>query len=350
MPYDAELGPTRYVAAEQRYESMQYRRCGRSGLQLPAISLGLWQNFGDDFPLQNSRAILRRAFDLGITHFDLANNYGPPYGSAEKNFGRILAEDFAPYRDELVISTKAGWDMWPGPYGEFGSRKYLLASLDQSLKRMGLDYVDIFYSHRFDPDTPLRETMGALDYAVRSGKARYVGISSYGPQRTREAVDVLRELGTPLLIHQPSYSMLNRWIEDELLDELARDGVGAIVFSPLAQGLLTDRYLDGVGEDSRVKRGNYFDEQMLSEQNLTNARALNEIAKRRGQSLAQLAIAWALRDERVTSALLGASSVQQLEQNVAALDRRDFDASELAEIDRYAQEGQINLWAESSQS
>jgi L-glyceraldehyde 3-phosphate reductase len=350
MPYDAELGPTRYTAAEQRYESMQYRRCGRSGLQLPAISLGLWQNFGDDFPLQNSRAILRRAFDLGITHFDLANNYGPPYGSAEKNFGRILAEDFAPYRDELVISTKAGWDMWPGPYGEFGSRKYLLASLDQSLARMGLDYVDIFYSHRFDPDTPLRETMGALDYAVRSGKARYVGISSYGPQRTREAVDVLRELGTPLLIHQPSYSMLNRWIEDELLDELARDGVGAIVFSPLAQGLLTDRYLDGVGADSRVKRGNYFDEQMLSEQNLANAHALNEIAKRRGQSLAQLAIAWALRDERVTSALLGASSVQQLEQNVAALDRRDFDASELAEIDRYAQEGGINLWAESSQS
>jgi L-glyceraldehyde 3-phosphate reductase len=350
MTYDAELGPTRYLAAEDRYESMQYRRCGRSGLKLPAISLGLWQNFGDDFPLRNSRAILRRAFDLGITHFDLANNYGPPYGSAEKNFGRIFAEDFAPYREELVISTKAGWDMWPGPYGEFGSRKYLLASLDQSLSRMGLDHVDIFYSHRFDPDTPLRETMGALDYAVRSGKARYVGISSYGPRRTREAVDVLRELGTPLLIHQPSYSMLNRWIEDELLDELQRDGVGAIVFSPLAQGLLTDRYLDGVGEDSRVRRGNYFDEQMLSEQNLANARALNEIAGRRGQTLAQLAIAWALRDERVTSALLGASSVEQLEQNVAALDRRDFDADELAEIDRYAQEGGINLWAESSQS
>jgi L-glyceraldehyde 3-phosphate reductase len=350
MPYDAELGPTRYVAAEQRYESIPYRRCGRSGLQLPAISLGLWQNFGDDFPLQNSRAILRRAFDLGITHFDLANNYGPPYGSAEKNFGRIFAEDFAPYRDELVISTKAGWDMWPGPYGEFGSRKYLLASLDQSLTRMGLDHVDIFYSHRFDPDTPLRETMGALDYAVRSGKARYVGVSSYGPKRTREAVDVLRELGTPLLIHQPSYSMLNRWIEDELLDELERDGVGAIVFSPLAQGLLTDRYLDGVGEDSRVRRGNYFDEQMLSEQNLERVRALNEIAERRGQSLAQLAIAWALRDERVSSALLGASSVRQLEQNVAALQKRDFDAGELAEIDRYAQEGGINLWAESSQA
>jgi L-glyceraldehyde 3-phosphate reductase len=350
MPYDAELGPTRYVATGDRYESMQYRRCGRSGLQLPAISLGLWQNFGDDRPLRDSRAILRRAFDLGITHFDLANNYGPPYGSAEKNFGRIFAEDLEPYRDELVISTKAGWDMWPGPYGEFGSRKYLLASLDQSLTRMGLDYVDIFYSHRFDPDTPLRETMGALDYAVRSGKARYVGISSYGPQRTKEAVDVLRELGTPLLIHQPSYSMLNRWIEDELLDVLERDGIGAIVFSPLAQGLLTDRYLDGVGEDSRVRRGNYFDEQMLSEQNLERARALNEIAKRRGQSLAQLAIAWALRDERVSSALLGASSVRQLEQNVAALARRDFDDAELAEIDRYAQEGGIDLWAESSQS
>ncbi|HEX4483881.1 MAG TPA: L-glyceraldehyde 3-phosphate reductase [Solirubrobacteraceae bacterium] len=350
MPYDAELGPTRYVAAEQRYESMQYRRCGRSGLQLPAISLGLWQNFGDDFPLQNSRAILRRAFDLGITHFDLANNYGPPYGSAEKNFGRIFAEDFAAYRDELVISTKAGWDMWPGPYGEWGSRKYLLASLDQSLARMGLEYVDIFYSHRFDPDTPLRETMGALDHAVRSGKARYVGISSYGPQRTREAVDVLRELGTPLLIHQPSYSMFNRWIEDELLDVLERTGVGAIVFSPLAQGLLTDRYLDGVGEDSRVRRGNYFDEQLLSEQNLQRARALNEIAQRRSQTLAQLAIAWALRDERVSSALLGASSVSQLEQNVAALQNREFDAEELAEIDRYAQDGAINLWAQSSEA
>ncbi len=350
MPYDAELGPTRYVAAEDRYESMQYRRCGRSGLRLPAISLGLWQNFGDDRPLRDSRAILRRAFDLGITHFDLANNYGPPYGSAEKNFGRIFAEDFKPYRDELVISTKAGWDMWPGPYGEWGSRKYLLASLDQSLARMGVDHVDIFYSHRFDPDTPLRETMGALDYAVRSGKARYIGISSYGPQRTREAVDVLRELGTPLLIHQPSYSMFNRWIEHELLDVLQRDGIGAIVFSPLAQGLLTDRYLDGIDQDSRVKRGNYFDERLLSEQNLERARALNEIAKRRGQSLAQLAIVWALRDERVSSALLGASSVRQLEQNVAALARRDFDDAELAEIDRYAQEGGIDLWAESSQS
>ena len=350
MPYNAELGPTRYLAAEERYDSMSYRRCGRSGLQLPAISLGLWQNFGDDRPLRDSRAILRRAFDLGITHFDLANNYGPPYGSAELNFGRVLAEDLRPYRDELVISTKAGYDMWPGPYGEWGSRKYLLASLDQSLARIGLEYVDIFYSHRFDPQTPLRETMGALDYAVRSGKARYVGISSYGPERTKEAVDVLRELGTPLLIHQPSYSMFNRWIEDGLLDVLARDGVGAIVFSPLAQGLLTDRYLDGVGQDSRVRRGNYFDEQMLSEQNLERARALNEIAARRGQSLAQLAIAWALRDERVTSALLGASSVRQLEQNVEALKRPDFDAAELAEIDRYAQDGGINLWAQSSQA
>src|ERR1700760_4802399 len=329
MAYDADLGPSLYVPAGERYEAMQYRRCGRSGLRLPAISLGLWQNFGDDFPLQNSRAILRRAFDLGITHFDLANNYGPPYGSAEKNFGRVFAEDFRPYRDELVISTKAGWDMWPGPYGEFGSRKYLLASLDPSLSRMGLDYVDIFSSHRFDPDTPLRETMGALDYAVRSGKARYIGISSYGPKRTKEAVDVLRELGTPLLIHQPSYSMLNRWIEDELLDVLERDGIGAIVFSPLAQGLLTDKYLGGIEDDSRVRRGNYFSEELVSEQNLERARALNEIAQRRGQTLAQLAISWALRDERVTSALLGASSVQQLEQNVAALTQLEFDAEQL---------------------
>jgi L-glyceraldehyde 3-phosphate reductase len=350
VAYDADLGPSLYVPAGDRYGAMQYRRCGRSGLRLPAISLGLWQNFGDDFPLQNSRAILRRAFDLGITHFDLANNYGPPYGSAEKNFGRIFAEDFGPYRDELVISTKAGWDMWPGPYGEFGSRKYLLASLDQSLSRMGLDYVDIFYSHRFDPDTPLRETMGALDYAVRSGKARYIGISSYGPKRTKEAVDVLRELGTPLLIHQPSYSMLNRWIEAELLDVLARDGVGAIVFSPLAQGLLTDKYLGGIQQDSRVRRGNYFSEELVSEQNLERARALNEIAQRRGQTLAQLAISWALRDERVTSALLGASSVAQLEQNVAALAKLEFDADELAEIDRHAQEGGVDLWRETSSS
>ncbi|MCW3030749.1 MAG: L-glyceraldehyde 3-phosphate reductase [Solirubrobacterales bacterium] len=349
VPYNAELGPSLYVPAQERYESMPYRRCGRSGLRLPAISLGLWQNFGDDRPLRDSRAILRRAFDLGITHFDLANNYGPPYGSAETNFGRIFAEDFSRNRDELVISTKAGYDMWPGPYGEWGSRKYLLASLDQSLARMRLEHVDIFYSHRFDPQTPLHETMGALDAAVRAGKARYVGISSYGPERTVEAARILRELGTPLLIHQPSYSMLNRWIERELLDVLEREGVGAIVFSPLAQGLLTDRYLSGVPDDSRMRRGNYFSDELLSDENLQRVRALNEIAQRRGQSLAQLAIAWALRDERVTSALLGASSVRQLEQNVAALQRTDFDDDELAEIDRYAQEGGIDLWAQSSQ-
>ena len=348
MPYNAELGPTRYLAADDRYAAMPYRRCGRSGMQLPAISLGLWQNFGDDRPLRDSRAILRRAFDLGITHFDLANNYGPPYGSAELNFGRVFAEDFAPYREELVISTKAGYDMWPGPYGEWGSRKYLLSSLDQSLARMGLEHVDIFYSHRFDPRTPLHETMGALDAAVRAGKARYVGISSYGPQRTEEAARILHELGTPLLIHQPSYSLLNRWIEQGLLDVLEREGVGAIVFSPLAQGLLTDKYLEGVQEDSRVRRGNYFSAELISEENLARVRALNEIAGRRGQTLAQLAISWALRDERVTSALLGASSVQQLEQNVAALQKLDFDADELAEIDRYAQDGGINLWATSS--
>jgi L-glyceraldehyde 3-phosphate reductase len=350
MTYNADLGPSLYVPASERYDAMTYRRCGRSGLQLPEISLGLWQNFGDDRPLANSRAILRRAFDLGITHFDLANNYGPPYGSAETNFGRIFAEDFKPYRDELVISTKAGYDMWPGPYGEWGSRKYLLASLDQSLKRMGLEQVDIFYSHRFDPQTPLEETMGALDMAVRSGKARYVGISSYGPERTEQAAHILRELGTPLLIHQPSYSMLNRWIEAELLDVLAREGIGAIVFSPLAQGLLTDRYLQGVQEDSRVRSGNYFSDELLTEENLARARALNEIASRRGQTLAQLAISWALRDDRVTSALLGASSVKQLEQNVAALEHVQFDSEELEEIDKYAQEGGINLWASSSEA
>ena len=348
MTFDAGLAPTLYVPAGERYDAMSYRRCGRSGLRLPAISLGLWQNFGDDRLLSNSRAILRRAFDLGITHFDLANNYGPPYGSAESNFGRIFAEDLRPYRDELVISTKAGYDMWPGPYGEWGSRKYLLGSLEQSLKRMGLDHVDIFYSHRFDPQTPLEETMGALDAAVRRGQARYVGISSYGPQRTEQAAQILRELGTPLLIHQPSYSMLNRWIEDGLIDVLGREGIGAIVFSPLAQGLLTDKYLEGVREDSRVRSGNYFSDQLLTEENLARVRALNEIAGRRGQTLAQLAIAWALRDERVTSALLGASSVRQLEQNVAALARLDFDADELAEIDRHAREGGINLWASSS--
>jgi L-glyceraldehyde 3-phosphate reductase len=348
VPFDPRLGLDLYVPVESRYEQMRYRRCGRSGLQLPLISLGLWQNFGDDRPLADSRAILRRAFDLGITHFDLANNYGPPYGSAEINFGRIFAEDFTPYRDELVISTKAGYDMWAGPYGEWGSRKYLLGSLDQSLRRMRLDYVDVFYSHRFDPDTPLEETIGALDAAVRQGKARYVGISSYGPRRTEEAVQILRELGTPLLIHQPSYSMFNRWIEQGLLDVCAREGVGVIVFSPLAQGLLTERYVDGIPEDSRVRRGLHFSEELITSENLERVRALHEIATRRGQSLAQLAIAWALRDERVTSALLGASSVKQLEQNVAALDRLAFEAGELEEIDRYAIEGGINIWERSS--
>jgi L-glyceraldehyde 3-phosphate reductase len=344
VPFEADRAASLYVPSAERYEQILYRRCGRSGLKLPAISLGLWQNFGDDRPLTDSRGILRRAFDLGITHFDLANNYGRPYGSAEINFGRILAEDLRPYRDELVISTKAGYDMWPGPYGEWGSRKYLLASLEQSLRRMRLDHVDIFYSHRFDPDTPLEETMGALDAAVRQGKARYVGISSYGPRRTEEAAEILSELGTPLLIHQPSYSMLNRWIEEELLDVLAREGIGAIVFSPLAQGLLTDRYLGGVPDDSRVRRGNYFSESMITEENIERVRGLNEIAQQRGQTLAQMAVAWVLRDERVTSALVGASSVRQLEQTVAALERLEFEPDELAEIDRYAVEGGINLW------
>jgi L-glyceraldehyde 3-phosphate reductase len=348
VPYNPDLGPARYVPVPDRYEQMLYGRCGRSGIQLPAISLGLWQNFGDDRPLASSRAIIRRAFDLGITHFDLANNYGPPYGSAETNFGRILAEDLRPYRDELIVSTKAGYDMWPGPYGEWGSRKYLLASLDQSLQRMGLDYVDIFYSHRFDPSTPLEETIGSLDTAVRQGKALYVGVSSYSAARTEEAVALLRELGTPLLIHQPSYSMFNRWIEHGLLDVLGREGIGCIVFSPLAQGMLTDRYLDGIPDDSRVKRGNYFSASMISDENLARIKALNEIAKRRGQSLAQLALAWALRDDRVTSALIGASSVAQLEQNVAALQRRDFDPAELAEIEHHAQDAGINIWAASS--
>jgi L-glyceraldehyde 3-phosphate reductase len=348
MPFNPELAPVRYLAADDRYERMLYRRCGHSGIQLPAISLGLWQNFGDDRPLATSRAIVRRAFDLGITHFDLANNYGPPYGSAEINFGRILAEDLRPYRDELIISTKAGYDMWPGPYGEWGSRKYLLASLDQSLHRMGLDYVDIFYSHRFDPDTPLEETMGALDSAVRQGKARYVGVSSYSPQRTEEAARILRELGTPLLIHQPSYSMFNRWIEQGLLDVIEREGVGAIVFSPLAQGMLTDKYLGGIPEDSRVKRGNYLAQEMISEESLERVRALAQIAERRGQTLAQLALAWALRDHRVTSALIGASSVAQLEQNVAALDDLDLDPDELEEIEPLAHDAGINIWAPSS--
>jgi L-glyceraldehyde 3-phosphate reductase len=338
-----------YVPAEDRYdEKMPYRRCGRSGLQLPAISLGLWQNFGGDQPLEGSRAILRRAFDLGITHFDLANNYGPPYGSAEENFGRLFEQDFRPWRDELVISTKAGYDMWPGPYGEWGSRKYLLASLDQSLKRMGLEYVDIFYSHRLDPDTPLEETLGALDTAVRQGKALYVGISSYSAQRTEEAVKILRDLGTPLLIHQPSYSLLNRWIEPDLLDVLGREGVGCIVFSPLAQGMLTGRYLDGIPEDSRAAREGSLSQSMLNEENLARIRALNDIAQQRGQSLAQLALAWTLRDPRVTSTLIGASSVAQLEDNVGALANLGFDDDELAEIDRHAVESGINIWERSS--
>src|SRR5216684_3248994 len=312
-----------------RYASMQYNRCGRSGLKLPAISLGLWQNFGAGRPIDEQRAIVRRAFDLGITHFDLANNYGPPYGSAEANFGHILAADLAGHRDELVISTKAGYDMWPGPYGEWGSRKYLLASLDQSLKRMRLEYVDIFYSHRFDPDTPLEETMGALDTAVRQGKALYAGISSYSAERTREAAAILRRLGTPVLIHQPSYSMLNRWIEPELLEVLKEEGIGCIVFSPLGQGLLTDRYLNGLPEGSRASRSGSMRPEMLTEATLAKIRALNEIAKRRGQTLAQMAIAWVLRDPVVTSALVGASSVEQLEQNIAALDNLEFSAGEL---------------------
>jgi len=327
---------------------MPYRRCGRSGLKLPAVSLGLWHNFGDDKPPADQRAILRRAFDLGVTHFDLANNYGPPYGSAEANFGRLFRSDFVPYRDELIISSKAGYDMWPGPYGEWGSRKYVLASLDQSLARMELDYVDIFYSHRFDPDTPLEETMGALATAVRQGKALYVGISSYSDARTREAAAILRRLGTPVLIHQPSYSLLNRWIEPALLDVLGEEGIGSIVFSPLAQGMLTDKYLEGVPEGSRAAQDKSLDPDLLSEENLSRIRALDEIAGRRGQSLAQMAIAWTLRDPRVTSALIGASSVEQLEQNVAALDELEFSAEELAEIDRHAVDSGINLWAASS--
>jgi L-glyceraldehyde 3-phosphate reductase len=327
---------------------MQYRRSGRSGLQLPAVSLGLWQNFGEDAPLARSRAIVRRAFDLGVMHFDLANNYGPPYGAGEETFGRLLRDDLRPFRDELVISTKAGYDMWPGPYGEWGSRKYLLASLDQSLKRMGLDYVDIFYSHRFDPDTPLEETMGALDAAVRQGKALYVGISSYSAERTREAAAILRDLGTPLTIHQPSYSMLNRWIEPELLDALGELGVGCIVFSPLAQGMLTEKYLNGIPEGSRASRPGSLSKELLTEEALTHIRGLNEIAARRGQSLAQLALAWTLRDPRVTSTLIGASSVEQLEENLGALDRLELSDDELAEIDQLAVDAGINLWAKSS--
>ena len=338
-----------YIAAGDRYDNGHYRRCGRSGLKLPEVSLGLWQNFGDESPIETQRAILRRAFDLGVTHFDLANNYGPPYGSAELNFGRIMREDLRPYRDEMIISTKAGYDMWPGPYGDWGSRKYLLASLDQSLARMGLDYVDIFYSHRADPDTPLEETMGALATAVSSGRALYAGISSYSPGRTEQAAALLRDLGTPLLIHQPSYSILNRWIEHGLLDTLEREGVGCIAFSPLAQGLLTTKYLNGVPEGSRASRGDSsLSADQLSEENLVRVRALDDIARARGQSLAQMALAWALRDQRVTSVLVGASSVAQLEENVAAAGQASFTREELAEIDRHSGESGINIWAASS--
>ncbi len=339
-----------YTPAPTRYDGMLFNRCGRSGLKLPAISLGLWHNVGFDKSPDSMRAICRTAFDLGITHFDLANNYGPPPGSAEINFGEILRTDFRRLRDELVISTKAGYDMWPGPYGEWGSRKYLLASLDQSLKRMGLDCVDIFYSHRFDPETPLEETMGALDAAVRQGKALYVGISSYNSRRTREAAAILKRLGTPCLIHQPSYSMINRWIEtDGLLDTLEAEGIGAIVFSPLAQGMLTDKYLNGIPSNSRAAAAHFFDPKFLTPETMGRVRQLNEIAKARGQSLAQMALAWALRDRRVTSALIGASRPQQVVDAVGALDKLDFSADELKEIDRYAVEGGINLWAKSAE-
>jgi L-glyceraldehyde 3-phosphate reductase len=351
-----------YVAALDRYEQMPYRRCGNSGIDLPAISLGLWQNFGDDRPLTTQRAILRRAFDLGVTHFDLANNYGgvapaetlrqgdygPPYGSAEINFGRLMREDLRPYRDELIISTKAGYDMWPGPYGDHGSRKYLLASLDSSLGRMGLDYVDIFYSHRFDPQTPLAETMGALDAAVRSGRALYAGISSYSAERTAEAAAIMNRLGTPLLIHQPSYSMLNRWIEGGLLDTLEREGIGCIAFSPLAQGVLTGKYLGGVPEGSRAARHDSLTSDQIGAETLGHVRALGEVASRRGQTLAQMAISWVLRDKRVTSALIGASSVPQLEENLAAAQQTEFTSEELTEIDRNAVDAGINIWAASS--
>jgi L-glyceraldehyde 3-phosphate reductase len=324
---------------------MKYRRCGRSGIQLPAISLGLWQNFGDDRPIDTQRAILRRAFDRGVTHFDLANNYGPPYGSAETNFGRLLREDFSSLRDELIISTKAGWDMWPGPYGDLGSRKYLLASLDQSLTRLGLDYVDIFYHHHFDATTPMEETLGALDHAVRQGKALYVGISSYSDERTSQAITILRDLGTPLLIHQPSYSMLNRWIEDRLLTVLDEQGIGCIAFSPLGQGLLTNKYLDGATDDSRAaKSDSSLAARMLTEENLSRVRGLAAIAQERGQRMAQLAIAWALRSPVVTSVLLGASSVAQLDENLAALDNLEFNTEELARIDEFAVDSGIDLW------
>jgi len=335
-----------HVADDDRYRVQPYRRCGASGLLLPAVSLGFWHNFGDDKPLKVQRAVARRAFDLGITHFDLANNYGPPYGSAEINAGRVLREDFRRYRDELIISTKAGWDMWPGPYGDLGSRKYLLSSLDQSLKRLGLDYVDIFYHHRPDPDTPLEETMAALDAAVRAGKALYVGVSSYSPAHTARAAGILRQLGTPLLIHQPSYSMFNRWIEPDLLDVLEQEGVGCIAFTALAQGLLTDRYLDGVPVDSRAAQGKSLDPHSINEENLERVRALDKIAKQRGQTLAQLALAWVLRDRRVTSTLIGASSVKQLEDNVATVQNLELSTAELAEIDQHAVESGVDLWAE----
>jgi L-glyceraldehyde 3-phosphate reductase len=341
-----------YLAAADRYDHHAYRRCGRSGLKLPAVSLGLWHNFGDDKPIESQRAILRRAFDRGVTHFDLANNYGPPYGAAESNFGKIFAQDFKPYRDELVISTKAGYDMWPGPYGEWGSRKYLLGSLDQSLARMGLDHVDIFYSHRFDPETPLEETMGAVATAVQSGRATYAGISSYNAERTREAAGLLREMGVPLLIHQPSYSMLNRWVEDgdpSLLDVLGEEGVGCIAFSPLAQGMLTDRYLDGIPEGSRAAQGKSLDPSLLTDEALAHVRRLNEIAQARGQSLAQLALAWVLRDERVTSVLIGASSVAQLDDNLAVLDNLSFSDEELDAIEQDAVDSGINIWSQSSE-
>jgi L-glyceraldehyde 3-phosphate reductase len=337
-----------YIAADDRYDQTPYRRCGRSGIDLPEVSLGLWQNFGDDRPLDGQRAILRRAFDLGVTHFDLANNYGPPYGSAELNFGRLMREDFRPYRDELIISTKAGYDMWPGPYGDHGSRKYLLASLDQSLSRMGLEYVDIFYSHRADPDTPLEETMGALHTAVQSGRALYAGISSYSAERTAQAAAIMQELGTPILIHQPSYSMLNRWIEPDLLGVLEREGIGCIAFSPLAQGLLTGKYLNGIPEGSRATQNGSLSRDQLSDQTLEHVRALAAVAERRGQSLAQLAISWVLRDPRVTSALIGASSVRQLEENLAAARSTTFSDGELAEIDQHAVDSGINIWAGSS--
>ncbi len=339
----------RYVASESRYSSMLYNRCGRSGLKLPAISLGLWHNFGGVDVFENAREMVLESFDMGITHFDLANNYGPPPGSAEENFGKILRQDLSDYRDELVISTKAGYDMWPGPYGNWGSRKYLLASLDQSLQRMGLEYVDIFYSHRFDPETPLEETMMALDAAVRQGKALYAGISSYSAKKTAEAASILRELGTPLLIHQPSYSMLNRWIEEKLLDTLKKEGIGSITFSPLAQGMLTDKYLSGIPEESRAgKSGTALSQDLLTKQNLKHIQALNEMATQRGQSLAQMALAWNLRHPQVTSVLVGASSVRQIQQNVAALENLEFSDEELQKIDAHAKEGGINIWAQSS--